>query len=56
MVAGIPQVPVRYPQNSYFTFDCEGDWKLYTNMGWKNHHGSFILTGDVSLPIVYDFR
>ena len=45
-----------YPQNSYFTFDCAGEWKSSTDPVWKNHHGSFTLTGNVPFPITYDFN
>lgn len=47
-----------YPQNSYFTFDCKGEWKDSTISGqppW-NHHGSFIVTGNVPFPITYDYN
>jgi hypothetical protein len=44
-----------YPQNYYFTFDCAGEWKSYTDPVWENHHGSFTLTGNVPFPITYDF-
>ena len=45
-----------YPQNSYFAFDCPGKRKSSTGPGWKNHHGSFTLTGNVPFPVTYDFN
>lgn len=45
-----------FPQNSYFTFDCKGDWKSSTDPDWRNHHGSFTVTGNVPFPITYDYQ
>lgn len=50
--------PGSYPQNSYFTFDCRGDWKdtsIHGEAPW-NHHGTFTVSGDVSFPITYDYH
>lgn len=53
---GSSNSPGNFPQNSYFTFDCKGDWKSSTDLPWKNHHGSFTVTGHVPFPITYDYQ
>ena len=53
---GSSNSPGNFPQNSYFTFDCKGDWKSSTDLPWKNHHGSFTVTGNVPFPITYDYQ
>jgi len=45
-----------YPQNIYFSFDCQGEWKSATDPAWKNHHGTFTVTGNVPFPIPYDYN
>ncbi|MDD1683479.1 MAG: hypothetical protein LUO98_06560 [Methanoregula sp.] len=45
-----------YPQNSYFTFNCKGEWKSSTALPWKDHHGKFTVTGNVPFPIPYDYN
>jgi hypothetical protein len=47
-----------YPQNTYFSFDCKGEWKDTTISGsppW-NHHGKFTVIGNVPFPILYDYN
>jgi hypothetical protein len=45
-----------YPQNSYFTFDCKGEWKSSTDAARKTHNGKFTVTGNVPFPISYDYN
>jgi len=47
-----------YPQNTYFSFDCKGEYKASGMFGeppW-NRHGKFTLTGNMPFPIPYDYN
>lgn len=49
---------VSYPPNTYFTLDCQGEYKVMGPQGdapW-NQHGSFTLTGNVPFPITSDYN